>query len=156
MIDLDIPGHGKVHFEHLVCDVNGTLTLDGSLIEGITECISAVLQILKIHLVTADTHGRQHEIDQILGLNAIRLAPGDEAAQKADIISKLGSREVIAIGQGANDAKMLKSAGLGICILSPEGTHVESMMAADIIVPNIFSAFDLITKPPRMIATLRR
>ena len=63
---------------------------------------------------------------------------------------------MIAIGQGANDAAMLREAALGICVMSQEGAAAETLISADIVVPNIFSAFDLLDKPLRIVATLRK
>jgi len=37
MIEVTIPGKQNLILGHLVCDVNGTLALDGSLIPGIAE-----------------------------------------------------------------------------------------------------------------------
>jgi soluble P-type ATPase len=51
---------------------------------------------------------------------------------------------------------MLKAAALGICILSPEGTAIETMLNADIVVPDIQNAFELLDKPLRLVATLRK
>jgi P-type E1-E2 ATPase len=156
MIELMIPGRGQLRLEHLVCDVNGTLAVDGQLIEGVARGIKTLRDRLQIHLLTADTHGKQAIIDQQLGLQAVRIKPGDEAAQKALYIEKLGAAQVIAIGQGANDAAMLRMAGLGICVLSIEGIAVESLTAADLIAPNILAALELLEKPLRIVATLRR
>ena len=63
---------------------------------------------------------------------------------------------MIAIGQGANDAAMLKEAALGIGVMSPEGAATETLLSADIVVPNIFVAFDLLDNPLRIAATLRK
>ena len=41
MIELNIPGRGLVSLEHLVCDVNGSLAVDGQLLEGIPRLLSA-------------------------------------------------------------------------------------------------------------------
>lgn len=35
MIEIAIPGFGLIQLEHLVCDYNGTLALDGALIDGV-------------------------------------------------------------------------------------------------------------------------
>jgi P-type E1-E2 ATPase len=156
MIELNIPGRGIVQLEHLVCDVSGTLAIDGQLIEGVARTLRSFKDRLTIHVLTADTHGRQAIIDQQLGLNAVRITPGQEREQKAAYISNLGAERVIAIGQGANDAGMLQSAALGICILSREGTAIESVLAADILAPDIFSALELLEKPLRIVATLRK
>lgn len=156
MIALDIPGRPQLTLEHLVCDVNGTLAVDGRLVEGVERAINVLRNRLTIHLITADTHARQAEIDQQLNLVATRLQPGDEAGQKAEFVRKLGASRVAAIGQGANDAGMLREAALGICVLSPEGTAVETLLAAKLVVPNILTAFELLEKTTRIIASLRQ
>ena len=156
MITLNIPGRGQLLLEHLVCDVNGTLAIDGQLIEGIARLLSRLRDRLELHLLTADTHGRQHMIDHQLGIQAVRISPGDEAGQKAAYVQKLGAERVATLGQGANDAAMLKAAGLGICVLSREGAAVEAMLSADLVVPDIFSALELFEKPLRIVASLRK
>lgn len=156
MIELNIPGRGQIELEHLVCDVNGTLAVDGNLQDGLVRSLSAIKDRLTLHLLTADTHGRQKTIDLQLNLTAERVQPGDEAFQKAEFVRRLGAGKVAAIGQGANDAAMLKEARLGICVLSLEGVAVETLMAADLVVPDIFSALDLLEKPLRIVATLRK
>lgn len=156
MIEVNIPGRGTVFLEHLVCDVNGTIAVDGELIEGIGRRISELKDRLEIHLLTADTHGHQKSIDQKLNLEAVRIQPGDEQSQKAKYIDSLGSDRVVAIGQGANDALMLKKSAIGICVFSSEGTALETLNSADLIVPDIFSAFGLLQNPIRLVATLRK
>jgi P-type E1-E2 ATPase len=156
MIELTIPGRGELRIEYLVTDVNGTLAVDGQLIDGLVKRIAGLQDRLAVQMITADTHGRQPVIDHQLALSAVRLRPGNEAAQKAEYVRNLGADRVVAIGQGANDAAMLKQAALGICVMSKEGMALETLMAADIIVPDIFSALDLLDKPLRIIATLRK
>ncbi len=156
MIELTIPGRGQLRLEHLVTDVNGTLALDGNLMPGVVKRITSVRDRLTVHLLTADTHGRQAVIDQQLDLTATRLHPGGEQQQKRDFVEKLGAASVVAVGQGANDAEMLDAAALGICVLSDEGAAAETLMAADIVVPSIFAAFDLLDRPLRIVASLRR
>lgn len=156
MIELTIPGRGELRIEHIVTDVNGTLAVDGILPDGLAKRICALRDRLTIHLLTADTHGRQAVIDQQLNLTAVRIKGGNEAQQKADYVKNLGAANVIAIGQGANDAAMLKEAALGICVMSQEGMAVETLLAADLLVPDIFAALDLFDKPLRLIASLRK
>jgi P-type E1-E2 ATPase len=156
MIELNIPGRGEIRLEHLVSDVNGTLAVDGELPEGLVKRLSALRDRLTLHLITADTHGRQAVIDQQLNLRAVRLQPGAEAEQKAEYVRHLGAEKVVAIGQGANDAAMLKEAAIGICVLSTEGTAVSALLAADIVVRDIFEALELLEKPLRLVASLRK
>lgn len=156
MIELSIPGRGSLRLQNLVTDVNGTLAIDGILMDGLGKRIASIRDRLSVHLLTADTHGRQAGIDQQLNLTATRLAPGNEQEQKRLYVEKLGADSVVAIGQGANDAAMLKAAALGICVMSEEGTAIEALLAADLIAPNMPAAFDLIDKPLRLVATLRK
>jgi P-type E1-E2 ATPase len=109
-----------------------------------------------IHLLTADTHGRQAVIDQQLNLTAVRIQPGSEAGQKADYVRNLGAESVAAIGQGANDAAMLKEAALGICVMSPEGAATETLLSSDLVMPNITAALELLDRPLRIVASLRK
>jgi soluble P-type ATPase len=95
-------------------------------------------------------------LDELLNLRAARLQPGDEQTQKAEYVRNLGAERVVAIGQGANDAGMLKTATLGICVLSLEGVAVETLLSADLLMPDILSALDLFDKPLRLIASLRK
>ena len=89
-------------------------------------------------------------------IQSVIISPGNESDQKADYIRSLGVESVAAIGQGANDARMLKEAKLGICILSPEGTAVETLLAADLVAPDIFKGLEILDKPIRIIADLRK
>src|SRR5512137_1765600 len=107
MIELDIPGRGLVSLEYLVSDVNGTLAVDGQLIEGIPRLLNSLRDRLEIHLLTADTHGHQDLIDRQLNLRAVRIQPGNESQQKAEYVQRLGAEHIVALGQGANDAGML-------------------------------------------------
>jgi soluble P-type ATPase len=150
MIELDIPGRGVLRLQHLVTDVNGTLAVDGRLIDGVAKSLLGLRDRLEIHLLTADTHGQQESLDRQLGLQAVRIQAGGESLAKAAFV------QVVALGQGANDVAMLHDAALGICILGPEGTAVEALMAADVIAPNILDALDLLYQPLRLVATLRR
>jgi P-type E1-E2 ATPase len=156
MIELNIPGRGQFELEHLVCDVNGTLAVDGKLQEGVLRGLNTLRDRLDVHLLTADTFGRQDDIDRQLNLQAVRIDPGAEAAAKEEFVVELGAEKVVAIGQGANDAGMLKAARLGICVLSPEGVAVETLVAADLVIPDINRALELLEKPLRVVAGLRK
>lgn len=156
MIELDIPGRGILKIEYVVFDVNGTLAKDGDLIHGVQEAIFGIKKFSEVYLLTANTHGKQKFIDEELGITATILKKGDEINQKREFVEQLSSEKVIAIGQGSNDFGMLKAAAIGICVLSSEGTAIETLLAADILVSDIKTAFELLENPSRMIATLRK
>jgi len=155
MLRVNIPAFGKYDLHHLVLDVNGTLAVDGELLAGVPERISALKKLLNINLITANTYNKQDEIDSILGVQSIRLSAGSEAAQKAEFVRRLGCLSVVAIGNGANDREMLKASALGIVVMEGEGSAVQAITSADIVCTSILTAFDLLLKPGRIKATLR-
>jgi P-type E1-E2 ATPase len=156
MIEMNIPGRGIFQIEYLVCDVNGTLAIDGHLLPGMINAIKSIKDRVKVYLITADTHGKQSAISTELGIEAISINKGQEAEQKGNFVTKLGENKVIAIGQGANDAQMLKKAAIGICVLSEEGTSIDALNSSDIIVQDGLQAIKLVQNPLRLVATLRR
>jgi soluble P-type ATPase len=125
MVEIDVPGYKTFRLRHLILDVNGTLALDGALLPGITERLAALKGDLEVHLITADTHGRQKEVDRQLDLVAVILPPpslaGSQREAKEAFVRELGAEGVVAMGNGNNDAGMVKAAGLGIAVLGPEG-----------------------------------
>ncbi|MEW6569502.1 MAG: ATPase P [Chloroflexota bacterium] len=156
MIELNVPGRGSILLDHLVSDVNGTLAVDGRLMDGVARSLLALRDRLEVHLLTADTHGRQAAIDERLGLRAVRIPPGEEVEAKAAYVRRLGPEHVVALGNGANDARMLCEAAIGICVLSAEGASIQALTAADLVAPDILSALGLLDNPMRLVATLRR
>ncbi|HEY1293974.1 MAG TPA: HAD family hydrolase, partial [Chloroflexota bacterium] len=157
MLTVDIPGWQSLQLEVLLLDVNGTLTLDGELLAGVETRLKALIGVLDVQLVSADTFGRLDNIAAQLGVRAKRLEAGrPEAAQKADVVRQLGAERVVAIGNGANDADMLADAALGIAIVGPEGVAAGALAAADVVVPTISDALGLLVNSKRLIATLRR
>ena len=156
MIEVEIPGRGTYRLSHLVLDVNGTIAVEGQLVEGMTGRVAELRRSIKVHMLTADTRGRQKAIDAELGMQAARITPQDEAAQKAAFVRKLGGETVCAVGNGANDAGMLREAKLAIAVLGAEGLAVETLNAADVVVPHVSAALELLLKPLRLVATLRR
>jgi P-type E1-E2 ATPase len=156
MIELNIPGRGVIQLDHLVCDVNGTIALDGKLIDGVSKALLGLRDRLEVHMITADTHGRQEAIDRQFGFEAVRIPAGDEVEAKVTYVRDLNPQRVVAIGQGANDADMLREAAIGVCLLSPEGLAIETLMAADLVAEDIQSALALLEHPMRLVASLRR
>jgi soluble P-type ATPase len=156
MIEVEIPGLTTYRFQHLVLDVNGTIAKDGQLIEGVKELLAELKPRLGIHLITADTHGSQEEIDRLLDLTAVKIPDKNQAEAKLSYIEHLGADTVIAMGNGANDALMLERAALGIVIVGPEGCASIAHAKSDIVAPHIRAALELLLYPKRLIATLRR
>jgi P-type E1-E2 ATPase len=156
MIEVEIPGQGTLRLAELVLDLNGTIALDGELLPGVAERVAALRGELGIRIASADTFGRLDAIAAALGVQAARLRAGEpEAEQKAAIVGELGAERVVAIGNGANDVAMLAEAALGIAVLGREGLAVAALRAADLVVPSIEDALNLLLRPRRLRASLR-
>jgi P-type E1-E2 ATPase len=155
MIEITIPGYRKLQLAHLVLDYNGTLACDGQLLPGVAERLNTLSEQVKIHVLTADTFGSvESALSEVAGELSI-LAPENQDVGKLKYVEQLGPEETVCIGNGRNDRLMLKKAALGIAVLEGEGTAVETMMAADVLAPNILAALDLLLQPLRLVATLR-
>ncbi|MCB2225338.1 MAG: hypothetical protein KQH53_01580 [Desulfarculaceae bacterium] len=152
---VDIPGWRRLELRHLVLDLNGTLALDGALLPGVRQAVEELSASLECHLVTADTFGTAGGLLGPAAALAL-ISPGDEIGQKQAIVEGLGAKSVAALGNGANDAYMLKAAALGIAVLGPEGAATAALSAADVVVPGPLEALGLLLNPDRLKATLRR
>lgn len=151
-----IPGRPQLDIRHLVLDYNGTLAVDGEIISPVRTIIEQLTQKYQIHIVTADTFGKAGE--QLEGLGNIEieiLSQERQDHQKADYVKRLGALNVIAIGNGSNDALMLRSALIGICVIEGEGAAASTMQRADLICRDIHSALQLLQHPKRLEATFR-
>mgnify|MGYP001765961664 CR=1 FL=1 len=115
MLELDIPGYGALALEHLVLDVNGTIADGGELLPGVAEALAALRGVLRPVAVTADTHGTAGALGETLGIEVRIIASGWEAGDKLSVVQELGADAVVAIGNGANDALVLKACAVGIC-----------------------------------------
>ncbi|MDY0211638.1 MAG: ATPase P [Desulfuromonadaceae bacterium] len=156
MFELNIPGVGQLHCEHLLLDCNGTLTCDGMLLEGVAPRLEKLAQHMHIEVVTADTYGNATATLRTLGCGIQIIPAANQAEAKRDHLAALGAASCIAIGNGYNDALMLKDAAIGIGVMQHEGAAGITLQYADIICRDILDALDLLLQPKRLAATLRR
>ncbi len=155
MLQIDIPGMNPLELRFLVMDYNGTLAIDGVLIEGVAPRLQALGKSLEIHVITADTFGLAKQALTNLPVNLQIISSGNQSQQKVDYIHTLGAEHTVAIGNGKNDRHMLKDARIGIATIQREGAFATSLQWADIIVNDINDALDLFLNPLRLKATLR-
>lgn len=155
MLSISIPGGGELRLADLVADFNGTLACDGRLLPGIREALGALAADLRIHVLTADTHGTAAEELRGLPVSVEVIAPSDQAAAKRAFVERLGASGVVAVGNGRNDRHMLAAATLGIAVVQAEGAAPDALANADVVVPTAIHALDLLRNPRRLIATLR-
>ena len=155
MIEINLPGAQLLRLSHLILDYNGTLAADGSLLPGVAERLGTLAKHLEIHILTADTFGSVRNQVAHLPVQLAVIPPEKQAQAKAAYLEKLGPANAAAIGNGRNDALMLKEAALGIAVMQTEGAATAALLAAEVVTAEIVDALDLLLHPDRLKATLR-
>lgn len=151
-LSVSIPGRGDLRLEHLLLDVNGTLTNRGVLLEGIETKLVRVSHALDIRLVSADTFGTLDAIAERLKVGALRAPSGED---KVRVLDELGRERCVVIGNGTNDVPALAAAALAIAVLGPEGASTAALRSADVVCGSVADALDLLLDPKALSATLR-
>ena len=149
----EIPGYDPFDIETIILDLNGTLTIDGKLIEGVEERILALREKFRIVLFTGDTQGTAHRIGKLLDIE-VRVTK--DALAKAQEAQTLHPETCATIGNGRIDLELFKTVRLKILTLQAEGADPQTLLASDVIVPSIKDALDLFLKLKRLIATMRK
>lgn len=155
MISVAIRGWGDLEIEYLIIDYNGTCALDGKLKDGVKEKLEKVSRYIKVFIITADTYESIDSEVDVIGFNVLKVKKEQSGVEKAKIVRELGPEKVVAIGNGANDAQMLREAALGIGVIGEEGCVNSLFKEADIMVRDVLDALNILLHPERLVATLR-
>lgn len=154
MITIEIPGRKPLQIEHVVLDYNGTIAVDGLLLEGVGERIARLQKDVTVYVLTADTYGTVARQCAPLGVTVKTFPREGAAVCKEEIVRGL-SGGVACLGNGYNDIQMFDAADLSIAILEREGMCAALMAHADVLVSASVDGLDLLLKPDRLRATLR-
>jgi P-type E1-E2 ATPase len=155
MIDLAISSFGQISLHHVVSDFTGTLSVDGRLLDGVSERIIALAPRVRFHVLTADTFGTARSALAGLPVTVQVLTGPREDEQKAACVQHLNPEHVFAMGNGNNDSRMLSLARIGVAVINAEGASTRALQAAHLVVSGPDNALDLLLNPKRLIATLR-
>jgi len=153
---IEIPNFKTLEITEIVCDYNGTIARDGTVLPEIKALFEQLSKKYTLHIITADTFGSVHA--QLKGYNAkIKvLSSPNHTKEKAQYINALGAEHCVALGNGNNDKEMLLVAAIGISILGDEGCAKDALLNSDLTCKHISEALDLLLHTKRLVATLRR
>ena len=126
MIKVDIPGRESLELDNLVLDFNGTIAVDGRILENIKK-----------------------------PLKVITIPTGCAGVHKSELVKKLGQKYTAAIGNGFNDIEMFKNAELSVAVIEGEGTCSKLIINSDIVTRSIGEALNLFLIPNHIKADLR-
>lgn len=155
MIEVDVPGFKTLKLDHLVLDYNGTLAVDGRLIDGVDSALNQLSTSIDVHVITADTFGKAAAALERVACRLSILPQAGQEEEKLAYVRALGPDQTVCMGNGRNDRLMLKAAALGVAVMLDEGIAVETLLAADIVASGVLPALALLSNPLRMVATLR-
>ena len=150
-----IPGRDTVEINDVLFDYNGTIAIDGRLIEGVAESINKLAGEINFHIITADTFGSVEKALSKVDCKVVKIPEGQQDTSKLDYLHKLGKEKTMSVGNGRNDRLMLKESVIGVVLVQDEGACIEAFMAADIVCKSVMDVFAFFKTPNRMKATLR-
>ena len=156
MLTIDIHGWKKLSLNHCVIDLNGTLSQAGVIAPVAKDRMVRLAKHVSLVVLTADTRGIARALLGGFPVDIHILSSGRETEEKEAFVSDLVAHNVAFIGNGANDEQAMRASALGICIMGTEGCFPRTAMNADVVVPSIIEALDLLLFPERLLATLRR
>jgi soluble P-type ATPase len=155
MLEIDVPGYKVLRLKYMVLDYNGTLAVDGQLVDGVRGCLGVLAKDLDIHVITADTFGKVRSGMDGIPCKVSVLPVDNQAEAKLEYVRTLGAEKTVSMGNGRNDRLMLKDSALGIAVILGEGAAAQTLSAADVVCTGIVSAMELLLNPLRLTATLR-
>lgn len=150
-----IPGLGELDIEYIIFDYNGTIAVDGKLIEGLAEKIQRLTRDYSVYILTADTFGTVEAECEDLDVTVKTINSEDVSTYKRKVVESLGDKNAICVGNGYNDIEMFKVAGISICTIQNEGASGKLFLYSDIVTKSIEDAIDIIMSPNKIKATLR-
>ena len=151
----EIPGREPIRIKHVLLDYNGTMAIDGQLIDGVDKIINALAGDIHFHVITADTYGSVEKALANIHCKVVTIPKEKQDTSKRDYLRKLGKEQTLCVGNGKNDTLMLKESILGIAVIQEEGLCVDALVAADIACKSIMDVFTYFKRPDRIKATLR-
>ncbi len=154
MIKIEIPGRDTLSIENVVLDYNGTIAVDGHVIEPLKERLRLLQKQVNIIVLTADTYGTVRAECEPLGLRVETFPRSEAAACKAEIVKGLDGGTAC-FGNGFNDIAMFDLCDLAVAVIEGEGMCAELLSHADVLVTSACGGLDLLLKPDHLRADLR-
>lgn len=156
MININVPGRCLYSIENVVFDYNGTIAVNGMISSSIKEKIAILCELANVYVLTADTYGSAAQECEGLNVKLMTFPRDDAGDYKAKIVSNLGGNNTICFGNGYNDIKMFELSKISVAVLGDEGMCSGLVSVSNILVKSIEDGINLLLKPNRLIATLRR
>jgi soluble P-type ATPase len=154
MIVIQRPGQEPLEIEFIVLTFEGTLATDQRVHPKAKDKINLLSKRAKVFVFTTGEKARVSAVLRNVKAEVVYLKEGEASHGKLDLLQQLGPARAVAIGNGMNDVGMIEHSGLGIAVMSREGTLSEVIGKADLVFMTILDALDFLLKPLRQKAVL--
>lgn len=151
----EIPGYGTLEIKNLILDYNGTIAKDGKLLEGLSDILNRLAEIVDVYVLTADTYGSVEKEMESLPVKVKVIKGENELVEKRDFAKELGSQVTMAIGNGYNDQLLFREVKISVVIMGSEACATILFNIADLVANDIYDALGLILNPTRLRSSLR-
>ncbi len=155
ILTYEIPGRDNIKIKNIVFDYNGTIAVDGKLIDGVGELINKLSEDVDIYVLTADTYGTVEIECKDIKAKVLRFPKENAGQSKKEIVDKLSASSTICLGNGFNDIPMFEEAVISIAIIEGEGVSGKLLAKADIVTRSIIEALGILLNKNMLKATLR-
>ena len=149
MILLQRPGQDPLEIEIIMLNFEGTLATDGRVHPKAKDKINLLSKRARIFIFTT---GEKESVSSVLRnvkAEVVYLREGETSRGKLDLLQQLGPRRAVAIGSGMSDIEMIEHSGLGIGVMSREGTLSDVIGKANLVFMTVVDALDFLLKPLR-------
>ena len=154
MILLQRPGQDPLEIEFIMLNFEGTLATAQRVHPKAKDKINLLSKRARIFIFTT---GEKESVSAVLRnvkAEVVYLREGEASRGKLDLLQQLGPRRAVAMGSGMSDIEMIQNSGLGIGVMSREGTLSEVIVRAELVFMTVVDALDFLLKPLRQRATL--
>lgn len=150
----NIPGHEQLEIKTIILDLNGTLSVAGTIPNGVKQQLQQLKERgFKVVFFTGNTRNDADDLAADLGVEWKLAKSADD---KRNLAMELEPETCASVGNGLIDLELMKVVKLRIVTLQAEGVHMQTMLNSDIAIPTINDALDLFLDEQRLIATLRK
>lgn len=149
-----VPGVGTIEIKTIILDLNGTLSVNGKIPDGVKERFEKLKNLgIKVILFTADQRGTAEDLCKEYEIDFVRTKNGEE---KETAMKNYDPETTAAIGNARIDIGTFRHAKVSVATLQAEGIHADIISSVDVIVPSINDALDFFIDPDTFSATMRK
>lgn len=156
MISIQRSGQEPLEIDYLMIDFEGTLASDGRVHPKAKDKINLLSKRTKVYILAKGENEKVQETLRRVKAELLFVNEEESSLKKLEFLLNLVPSRTVVIGNGMDDVRVMKEAGLSIAIIGKEGVSGELIQTADLLFTNMIDALDFLLKPLRQKATLGR